>query len=118
MRHLTTALLASAFLLFGVLTIANPERLVARSNLGRFDRGKALDVAYLTTLGDDAIPTLARWVATHSDAAQASELKLWICSNPPSKVAWSAFNWSRSRAGHARDLLCGPAGRRAATGNR
>ena len=40
-----------------LLVLANPEALVARTNIGR-DHSRGVDVAYLSTLGPDAVPAL------------------------------------------------------------
>ena len=106
-RQLTTTLLALVVTLVGVVNVLNPEQRVAQSNLARFDQGKALDVAYLTTLGDDAVPSVARWLASHPDVPQAAELARWICFPPSVEGGWSSFNWSRSRAERSRESLCG-----------
>ena len=62
-----------------------------------------------TTLGDDAVPTLARWAGTHQ-GPEASALKASICATPKGDTGWSGFNWSSYHAEQARIALCGPRG--------
>ena len=40
------------------LAVLNPDRFIAERNLERWEAGKQLDYAYLTTLSDDAVPAL------------------------------------------------------------
>ncbi|ROR91211.1 DUF4153 domain-containing protein [Nocardioides aurantiacus] len=93
------AVLTGAALLLG-LAVANPDAVVARTNLDRYDATGKVDDRYLLGLSDDAVPVLldrrpellrcdadagARW---EDDAADVS--------------VWSAWNLGRARADLAR----------------
>ena len=52
--------LTAALLVLGVLNLANPDALIARTNLTRGLTGRAIDTYYLTSLSADALPTIQR----------------------------------------------------------
>ena len=56
--------LVSAWGFLAGLNTANPAAWVARANIARAERGKELDVHYLTRLGADAVPALTRYLVT------------------------------------------------------
>lgn len=54
------AALIAGFATLGALNALNPDRLVARMNLGRASGGQEVDYAYLARLGGDAMPTVVQ----------------------------------------------------------
>ena len=97
---------------FGIaLNVIGPVHLVAEQNIARAvhpglvapDGETGLDLGYLATLGDDALPLLADSVcelpgSLGGDAHQV--VKLWIerLANNEAGKAWQAWNLSRERA--------------------
>ena len=53
------------------LNVADPAGLVARANVARAATGKELDVSYIQSLGADAAPALAAYIATQPLTAPA-----------------------------------------------
>jgi hypothetical protein len=51
------------------LNVANPELLVARVNLGRSTASQEVDYAYLSRLSGDAVPAVAKAVASATPSA-------------------------------------------------
>ena len=82
--------------------VANPEALVARDVLRR---GPDADVAYLTTLSDDAVPTVVAHLADLSPEA-VLDYRAIVCGAKPKKSAWPSLNLSRSQAERAIARLC------------
>lgn len=102
-------LVAGAGLAAGVLLMAangsNPEAFVARHNLERAHRGAELDVGYLATLSDDAVPVVADAVDAEADPIRRKELLLALgCGDGRTGVA--SLNLAVVRASEARDERC------------
>lgn len=100
------ALLSGAVILL-VLGLANPEAWVAQRNIDRYAETGRIDVRYLSSLGDDATPTI---VAGLPGDLAACVLAGSTPAPPDDLLGW---NLGRSRAAEAsaqRDLQ-GPSGR-------
>jgi two-component system, OmpR family, sensor histidine kinase BaeS len=102
----------SAAALMVVLAGLNPDAWVARHNIERFESTGRLDAAYLATLSDDAVPTIA-------GSSLPEELKACILHvSPyvyPASVAdarepdhWLELNLGRARADEARSSVATP----------
>jgi hypothetical protein len=50
--------LAAGAIMVGTMHLINPAAVVVRSQLARAEAGESIDADYLSTLGDDAVPTL------------------------------------------------------------
>ncbi|HYP24929.1 MAG TPA: DUF4173 domain-containing protein [Actinomycetota bacterium] len=72
--------------------VANPDALIARSAVERFERTGEVDEIYLSTLSTDALPALAD-LPLEERACAAYEI---AARNDP--APWSSFNLSRDRA--------------------
>lgn len=84
------------------LNVLNPDAFVARVNLARGRAGAELDVAYLSRLSADAVPTLAAGLldlpaAARCDLTRRLEAR-WPADGPGD---WRTWNVSRARAGRA-----------------
>jgi two-component system sensor histidine kinase BaeS len=91
------------------LNIANPEAIVASTNLQR-DASQEIDTDYLTTeLSDDAVPTIARLLPSLEPDIQSS-LTSGLCQPRDSHTyhGWAAWNVSRDRAADHRAEVCRP----------
>jgi two-component system, OmpR family, sensor histidine kinase BaeS len=102
----------SAAVLMVVLAGLNPDAWVARHNIERFESTGRLDAAYLATLSDDAVPTIA-------GSSLPEELRACILHvSPyvyPASVAdarepdhWLELNLGRARADEARSSVALP----------
>lgn len=58
-RRFAGGVLVSGLLAAFLLNAANPDALIARNNIARFEAGERFDALYLTTLSADAAPVLA-----------------------------------------------------------
>ena len=52
--------LVAALFVLGALNLLNPDGVIAGTNLARAERARSVDVAYLGTLGADAVPAIRR----------------------------------------------------------
>lgn len=103
-------LLAGAGLAAGVLLMSangsNPEAFVARHNLERANRGAELDIGYLASLSDDAVPVVADAIDAEGDPIRRKELLLALgCGERRAGVA--TLNLAAWRASTSIDELCG-----------
>ena len=100
---LPTAIGASALVAVLVLNLAVPHRTVAEHDLARAADGEELDIAYLATLSDDAVPTLVDAVPT-LPIDQGRELANRLCRRDRS----GPMTWNRAQrdARAALDELC------------
>jgi two-component system, OmpR family, sensor histidine kinase BaeS len=99
-----SAVLAAAVLMVG-LSVLNPDAWVARHNIERFESSGRLDAAYLATLSDDAVPTIAE--SALPDDLTACIIHVDPYASPVSVVEveaddWLELNLGRERAAEAR----------------
>jgi hypothetical protein len=76
-----------------VLNVANPDALIARTNLSR----PHLDVRYLANLSDDAVPTLVDRLG-QLPRPQRRQLALELLKRSEPNSGWPSWNLSRRRA--------------------
>lgn len=90
----------TALVLLFALNAVNPDALVARRNVARFDRTGRLDTRYLTTLSEDAMPA--------ARALTDPDVQRWLCSAPEPPAGGIRYNLSRHRAAEVRPSTCPP----------
>src|SRR5690606_3254672 len=111
-RWLGRAAVLTAAVLMVVLTAMNPDAWVARHNIERFAVSDRLDAAYLATLSDDAVPTIA-------SSALPEELKACVLhvnphvhpmslATPAQEDDWLELNVGRRQAVAARATVAPP----------
>jgi hypothetical protein len=107
-RWLIPTAAAAALAILLALNVLGPEAHVAGRNL---DRGThALDVPYLASLGDDALPAIAARI-DGLGAEQRSELRAGVeCSRRRSPSSRAGWNLSRERVRDALRTICGKEG--------
>ncbi|AYF79206.1 DUF4173 domain-containing protein [Nocardia yunnanensis] len=88
-----TAAGAAAVTLLG-LALLDPEAFVADRNIDRWQAGKPLDTAYLSTLSADALPATDRLPAPER-AAIADVIRTRLPAD-----SWQSWNYARATAGH------------------
>ena len=95
----------SAWITLIVVNVANPERLVVRVNAARWSAGARFDVAYHSNLSADAVPELARQLATmqnarRDDAAESCEAsqRLMARFGATATSRWGAWTVGRRAA--------------------
>jgi hypothetical protein len=76
-----------------LLAVANPDRLIAESNVDRFARTGKIDVAYLNGLSADAVPTLDRLPDPYRRCALLDNAR--AVHDP---LDWRSLNLGRSQA--------------------
>lgn len=84
---------AAGFAATAVLNVVSPDALIARTNLSR----PALDIAYVASLSDDAVPTLVTRLPGLAPGPR-SELARALLRRDERPVAWQSFNVSHARA--------------------
>jgi hypothetical protein len=99
-RWLPRAAIAFTGVALLAFTLLDPEALVASKNVQRFQETGEIDVAYLSTLGEDAVPALAELPASLRDCLLADPLTGRPRLEGPR--GWAEWSYGRARAG---DLL-------------
>jgi hypothetical protein len=100
---LFAAVASSALLVLLACNVADPERIVVERNLARYRDGASLDLDYLTSLSDDAIPALVSQGI--SSGIAPAELAARLCpGDPPRPLA--AANRSAAEARDSLAPLC------------
>jgi len=92
--------LVSAWGVVVALDLANPDALIARTNIGRLERGERFDPAYVTTLSGDAMPTLVP-VIGEIEQPYACGLARRMLASTDSGGDWRHFNLARGSASRA-----------------
>jgi len=90
----------SAILFLVSMNILNPDAFIAQRNRERFNDGKKIDVYYLTTLSDDALPVTIKMlnVSDESIKGEFAYYMYWRVQGRDSSNNWQSFNISRNRA--------------------
>jgi hypothetical protein len=98
-KNFTGAYLYAFMGVLVLLNISNPDGVITRVNLDRYVAGKTLDWVYLTTLSQDAIPTLMDYEDTLTKADMASMVDR-ITSHHALEApqSWKGWHYGRSRA--------------------
>ncbi len=85
-----------AYLIFNIFGI---DRFIAISNIERYSKTGEIDVHYLSSLSDDAVPQLVTLLEVPDNAvAPYIENDLYLRKERLSAQKWQSFNWSRFRA--------------------
>jgi hypothetical protein len=104
----------TGFLAVGALLVVNPDRLIARVNVGQAIAGRNFDAAYAASLSADAVPQLVDSLPK-LNGSQRCALASQILENKPldQSPGWRRWNWSRAQAARAlatgEEKLRGPA---------
>lgn len=98
------AALLSLLLFIAGFTAINPEAYVARYDVARAN-GASLDVAYLASLSDDAVPDLVASLPS-LDAPKAASLRQALCARSGDYVTWSTWTLSQARASASLATIC------------
>ena len=89
--------IAAAFIVVLGLNVANPDALIARVNIDRhLETGVELDLEYLGTLSDDAVPTIVDRAAGEV-CPHLLQVAVAI-AGIDQRAGFRTFNWSRSGA--------------------
>jgi hypothetical protein len=92
-RRFATGAVIAGFAATAALNVVNPDALIARTNLDR----PRVDVAYVATLSDAAVPTLLEQLPTlRPDLRRV--LAIELLERSEREDDWRSFNLSRSRA--------------------
>jgi hypothetical protein len=101
-EHFAAPALVSAFVVVGVLLVANPDDRIAQANLARAgtsDEPETFDAAYLASLSADAVPTLLEALPGLAEVDRctvaAALVRGW---GHTSRADWRSWNLSESRA--------------------
>lgn len=91
---------ASILLFLAGMNFLNPDLFIAKQNVGRFNTSGKLDIYYLATLSDDAIPEIMKILdALEGDMkiSLGSEVYWWT-QRYNNVEDWQSWNLSRARA--------------------
>jgi hypothetical protein len=82
------------------LALADPERIVAEQNVGRYAETGRIDVVYLSTLSADALPALL----------DSPDPQQWCALVPTGADDWRSLNAARAAVDDLTvpGALCGP----------
>jgi hypothetical protein len=85
------------------LNLVNPEAQLVKRNAARAE----VDLAYLATLSDDAVPALAKVLPRLPEPARTAALER-LCSSGPKTApgGWAGWNHSARKAAAVRHQLC------------
>jgi hypothetical protein len=101
-RWFSTGTLVAALLYVAALNIANPDALIVRLNVARFQESGKLDAEYLATLSADAAPALAAAMPSLSPADRAAVADALhndrIDAASALSGGWPSWQWARWRA--------------------
>lgn len=89
---LPRAAIGTALATLLALAVLNPEGLIADRNIDRWERGKALDLNYLSTLSPDIVP------ATHRLPDSARDRLIADLREKMDDDTWNSWNLSRATA--------------------
>jgi hypothetical protein len=99
--------IAAAFVVTTLCFIAiNPEAQVAHYNVHRAGQ-TPVDIDYLASLSDDAVPELVDSLNALSPA-QAMRLRVDLCRRPTQSSSWAGWNLSQAQASDRLITLCEP----------
>jgi hypothetical protein len=93
-RRFAVGAVVAGFTATAALNVLNPDALIARTNLAR----PQADLAYLQTLSDDAVPTLAARAASSDDPRLRAALLAQLSARRVGPADWLSWNASREQA--------------------
>ncbi len=102
--------IGAAFLTHLVLLAANPDDLIARTNIARAAEGKRMDAKYLTVLSNDAVPALVNGLHVLDQTSQRAVARNLLKRKDHLAAGdWRSWNWSsyaalQALAGHEGEL--------------
>lgn len=94
------AVFVSALTFLGILNMANPDALVARQNVRRYQATGKIDVAYLASLSEDATPAISQLLDSRDEQIR-QQVATQLHDRPgldASSNGWQSFNVARRRA--------------------
>jgi hypothetical protein len=97
---LSLGVFLSVILFLVGMNILNPDAFIAQKNIQRFNDGKKLDVYYLTTLSDDAVPVTIKMldISDESVKGEFAYYMYWKMQGRIPSNNWQSFNVSHKRA--------------------
>ncbi|MGE5589822.1 MAG: DUF4153 domain-containing protein, partial [Bacillota bacterium] len=91
--------LVAGFAVLVSLHVINPDGLIIRTNIARYQAGHVFDVSYGLNLSPDGIPALVEAMALLPEADQASIARTLESKwQPHDSTDWRTWNWGRERA--------------------
>ena len=96
----------SVILFLAGINLLNPDLFIARQNIERFRTTKKIDVSYLSSLSDDAIPEVVKTLDMLDwDMKSSLGYELyWRTQQGSDFTGWQSFNISRTEAKKVLDL--------------
>jgi hypothetical protein len=101
LRSFAFGTFVAALLYLAALNLVNPDALIARENIRRFQNGAELDAYYLTYLSSDATPTIAAMWPTLDAASREAltpNLRYQLWSLQRKETSWPSWHLGRSQA--------------------
>ncbi|NQV32673.1 MAG: DUF4173 domain-containing protein [Phycisphaeraceae bacterium] len=98
-NNFTGAYLYAFMGVLALLNISNPDGVITRVNLDRYVAGKTLDWGYMTSLSQDAIPTLLQYEGTLTKADMTTMVEEFRSHHTfEAPQSWRGWHYGRSRA--------------------
>lgn len=88
-RYVAASLLVFCIGFVVTMNLINPDRLIARQNIARYERGEDLDTSYFYDLTIDALPEAASLYERMDDTAVKADLLDWM------QYEYDALSWRR-----------------------
>src|SRR5215472_1745724 len=105
-QWLLTAAAAAGVAGLLALNLVDPEALVVRLDVSEAHATQRLDVDYLTSLSNDAVPALTAAIPSLDPAAQQA-VRDRLCPGAPPPPGWAGYNASAVATAAARARACG-----------
>lgn len=108
-RLFATGALVAAIGFVITLDILNPDAFIVRQNVARYERGEELDVDYLGTLSEDAVPLLVPLLHRYGPEI-GQQVGPWLhqhliqLDERQQQAGWPSYHLSINRAYHLLDL--------------
>lgn len=100
-KHFALQLFISFLCFFALINIINPDNFIARQNINRFNKTGKLDLHYLSSLSEDAVPAIAPLLDhSNKDLQKSAANILYIQEQYTTNDSgdWQSANLSRQRA--------------------
>jgi len=101
-RRVVSAVLAAGVFVLIAVNIVNPEHFVAARNIARFERTHKIDIAYIGSLGADAVPASVA-ILPKLSRSDAATLRASLCRDEAMLQRWSS-GWRSANLARAQAL--------------
>jgi hypothetical protein len=103
LRIFTVGCIATGLIYLALLNVINPDTLIVRENIARYQISRKLDTEYIASLSADAIPTLVSSLGKLDSVSRADldpqlRQKLDVLQQVATEQSWPSWHVARSQA--------------------